>query len=61
MWDQLVAAFCLALILEGALPFLSPTALRQAMESFLQMSDGVIRLAGFCSMVVGCLLLYVVR
>ena len=31
MWDELLAAFGLMLVVEGILPFLSPSALRQSL------------------------------
>ena len=61
MWDQIAPAISLVLIIEGVLPFLSPDSLRRALLVLLQMSDQSIRIMGFCSMALGCLLLYMVR
>ena len=46
-------ALALVLVLEGLLPFLSPTHWRKAFEQVLKMSDGQIRFFGLCSMLIG--------
>jgi uncharacterized protein YjeT (DUF2065 family) len=61
MWDDLLAAFALVLVLEGIMPFLSPGQWKEAMARILQMEDSVVRVIGLCSMVAGALLLYLVR
>lgn len=61
MWDELLAAFGLMLVLEGILPFLSPHTLRQTLLHMVQMKDRVLRGAGLASMVLGLLVLYFVR
>lgn len=57
MGDVLWGALALMLVVEGLLPFLSPTAWRQVFARVLQMSDGQIRFIGLSSMVAGLLLL----
>jgi uncharacterized protein YjeT (DUF2065 family) len=39
MWDDLLAAFGLMLVLEGILPFLSPRASRQSLLRMAQLED----------------------
>ena len=46
-------ALALVLVIEGLLPFLSPTSWRKAFEQVLKMSDGQIRFFGLCSMLIG--------
>ena len=58
MWDELLAAFGLMLVLEGVLPFLSPGALRQTLLRMAQLEDRVLRFAGLASMALGLLVLY---
>jgi uncharacterized protein YjeT (DUF2065 family) len=58
---DLLAAIALVLIVEGIIPFLSPGALRQAMEHAAQLPDRTLRRFGLASMVAGVLLLYFVR
>ena len=59
-WNDLLAAVALVLIIEGILPFLSPTKLKEMYQSILDMSDKSLRLAGFGSMVAGLLLLFLI-
>ena len=48
-------ALALVLVIEGLMPFLSPTSWRKAFEQVLKMSDGQIRFFGLCSVVLGLL------
>ncbi|MGB5323924.1 MAG: DUF2065 family protein [Pseudomonadales bacterium] len=58
MLQELIVAACLVLVLEGMLPFLSPSSWREALRSLITLSDRQIRCAGLASMLVGVLLLY---
>jgi uncharacterized protein YjeT (DUF2065 family) len=60
-WHELWVALALLLILEGALPFLSPSGLRRALLALSELSDAQLRFAGLTSMLLGLLLLYLVR
>ena len=48
-------ALALVLVLEGLLPFVSPTGWRRAFEEAVKLSDGQIRFFGLCSVVLGLL------
>ncbi|HRD67123.1 MAG TPA: DUF2065 domain-containing protein [Candidatus Competibacter sp.] len=61
MWDELLAAFGLMLVLEGILPFLNPNALRQSLIRMAQLEDRVLRFVGLASMLLGLLVLYFFR
>lgn len=61
MWDDLLAAFGLMLVLEGILPFLNPSALRQTLLRLAQLEDRTLRFAGLASMALGLLVLYFFR
>ncbi|WP_306699900.1 DUF2065 domain-containing protein [Thioalkalivibrio sp. HK1] len=61
IWDDLLAALALVLVIEGIVPFLSPKMVRSAMQGIDRMSDGMLRRMGFVLMLFGCLLLYFVR
>jgi uncharacterized protein YjeT (DUF2065 family) len=61
MWDELLAAFGLMLVLEGILPFLNPGALRQTLLRMAKLEDRVLRFAGLASMGLGLLVLYLFR
>lgn len=61
MGDLLLSAFALMLIVEGLLPFFSPTTWRAVFERAVRMSDGQIRFIGLSCMLVGVLLLVIWR
>ncbi|MCG2633418.1 MAG: DUF2065 domain-containing protein [Gammaproteobacteria bacterium] len=61
MWHDLLAAFCLYLVIEGLFPFLNPQGLREALLALTELPDRAIRLAGLASMVAGTLLLYLIK
>jgi hypothetical protein len=56
-WDLLFAACALMLVLEGLLPFFSPSGWRRLFEQATRMSDGQIRFLGLSSMLLGVVLL----
>jgi uncharacterized protein YjeT (DUF2065 family) len=61
MWDDLLRALGLMLVLEGILPFLNPQGLRQALAQFSRLDNRLLRLTGLGSMLIGVLLLYFIR
>ncbi len=65
MWQELGgtlgAALALMLIIEGVIPFLNPSALRNALMRMIRMDDRTLRFAGLTSMLAGLILLYIVR
>jgi len=61
MWNELLAAFGLMLVLEGILPFLSPGRLRQTLLQMAKLEDRALRPVGLTSMLLGLLVLYVFR
>ena len=61
MWQDLLAAIGLMLVLEGILPFLNPRRVRETLSQLIQMQDRVLRLVGLSSMLIGLVVLYVVR
>ena len=58
IWELLLGAFALMLVVEGMLPFISPPKWRAVFEKATQLSDGQIRFIGLSSMVAGLLTLY---
>ena len=60
-WQVLPVALALVLIIEGILPFVSPTRWRVMIATVAQMEDRVIRNFGLGSMMLGLLLLYLVN
>ena len=61
MWDDLLSALALVLVIEGLFPFLSPAGFRKKMLAMLDMDDGQIRVASLVSMIIGLVLLYFIR
>jgi len=61
MWENMIPALALVLVIEGLLPFLSPRSWREAMSQAAQMPDNILRSLGFVSMMVGVIILYFVR
>ena len=57
-WQVLPVALALVLIIEGAMPFISPNRWRNMLAVVAQMEDRVIRNIGLGSMLLGVLLLY---
>jgi len=58
LWDLLVGAFALMLVIEGLLPFISPPKWRSVFERAMRMTDGQIRFIGLSSMLAGLAMLY---
>jgi uncharacterized protein YjeT (DUF2065 family) len=61
MWNLLLGAFAQMLVIEGLLPFFSPSAWRRVFERATQLSDGQIRFVGLSSMLAGMVLLLLFR
>jgi uncharacterized protein YjeT (DUF2065 family) len=61
MLSVLLAALALMLVIEGALPFLSPSAWRDMFRRIIAFSDGQIRFVGLASMLTGLALFYFVH
>jgi uncharacterized protein YjeT (DUF2065 family) len=61
MWDNIVPALALVLVIEGILPFLSPKSWRDAMSQAAQLPDNVLRSIGLFSMFAGVLILYLTQ
>ena len=59
IWDLLLGALALMLIIEGLLPFFSPAVWRNVFERATKMTDGQIRFVGLSSMLAGMLTLLV--
>ena len=57
-WDLLLGACALMLVIEGLLPFFSPTSWRRVFEKATQLSDGQIRFLGLSSMLAGLVMLF---
>ncbi|HVT34698.1 MAG TPA: DUF2065 domain-containing protein [Nevskiaceae bacterium] len=56
-WQLLARALALTLVLEGLLPFMAPSRLRQTMLRMAQLDDRVLRTLGLLSMITGIVVL----
>ncbi len=61
MGKEVLIALCLVFVIEGIMPFVSPSQWRQALGLLIQMDDKKIRTMGLISMLVGTALLYLVH
>jgi len=61
IWNDLLAALALVLVIEGMVPFLNPQSLRRMVEMVSKLDDRTLRITGLVSMIVGVVLLTIVR
>jgi len=61
MWDELLTALALVMVLEGLWPFISPDGFRRAMLMMSQIDPQQLRWSGLISMVLGVFTLYLVH
>ena len=61
MWQEILTAFALYLIIEGMIPFVSPERFRRAVSQISRLGDNTLRLAGLVAMAAGLLLLFLIR
>ena len=61
MWQELLIALALLMVIEGILPFLNPAAMRRMMRTLSEMDDRSLRVSGLVSMLLGLALLYIVH
>jgi uncharacterized protein YjeT (DUF2065 family) len=61
MWQDILTAFALYLIIEGMIPFIGPGRFRRAVEQISRLSDNNLRAIGLIAMGSGLLLLFIVR
>jgi uncharacterized protein len=61
LWNDLLAALALLLVIEGLMPFLNPAGLRRALIQVATLPDSVLRGVGLASMLLGLLLLWWLR
>ena len=61
MWNEILVAGALMLVLEGLLPILSPKSFKQMMQRAAEMSERELRWSGLVSMIFGAVLIYVLK
>jgi uncharacterized protein YjeT (DUF2065 family) len=60
-WTDLFAALAIVCIIEGIMPFINPTGMKRLLSRITELEDRQMRLAGFFSMAVGLVILFLVR
>ncbi len=61
MWQDVLTAFALYLIIEGMIPFVGPDFFRRTVARLAELDDNHLRTTGLTIMATGLLLLFVVR
>jgi|TARA_B110000240_G_scaffold2685_1_gene3040 uncharacterized protein YjeT (DUF2065 family) len=61
MWHELAVAFCLMLVIEGIIPFISPGRWRKMLLVLDQIDDNTMRMIGLGSMLIGTVLLLMIN
>ena len=61
MFDYLLTAFGLMLVIEGLMPFLFPAAWRAGLNKLIQFQDGQTRFVGLTLMLSGLLMIYWIK
>ena len=61
MWHELAVAFCLMLVVEGIIPFISPGRWRKMLLVLDQIDDNTMRMIGLGSMLTGTVLLLMIN
>lgn len=61
IWQDLLAALALVLVIEGLMPFIKPEFWRRVIGLMSTQTDRSLRLMGLGSMLMGVVLLYLVR
>lgn len=61
MWQDILTAFALYLIIEGMIPFVGPEFFRRTVARLSELNDNNLRMTGLTIMASGVLLLFVVR
>lgn len=61
MWSDFLVALALVMVIEGILPFLSPSGMRKVLKASLDLDDRSLRVGGLISMLIGVVMLYLVN
>ena len=59
-WQDLLTAFALLLILEGLMPFASPSSIKKLYKTMVETPESTLRMIGLASIVAGLVLLYII-
>jgi uncharacterized protein YjeT (DUF2065 family) len=59
-WTDLLNAIALLLILEGLMPFISPSGMKETYKKLLEVSDKSLRIGGLIGILFGLLMMYLI-
>ncbi len=59
MWEKILVAVALVMVIEGFMPAINPDVFRKTMSAISNMSDKHLRLMGLSSMATGAVLVYI--
>ncbi len=61
MWEDLLGAIALVMVIEGIMPALTPRIFRKTLRTMSEMNDRFLRVWGLLLMVLGAFLLYTIK
>ena len=61
MWQDILTAFALYLIIEGMIPFVGPDIFRKTVAKMAELDDNHLRATGITIMAAGLIMLFIVR
>lgn len=61
MWQDILTAFALYLIIEGMIPFVGPDFFRKTVAKMAELDDIHLRATGLTIMATGLIMLFVIR
>lgn len=61
MATSLLMALGLMLVIEGIMPFISPTSWRETFRRMIELKDGQLRFVGLGSMLLGLIMLWIAK
>lgn len=61
MWQDILTAFSLYLIIEGMIPFVGPNLFRRTVARIALLDDNHLRASGLTVMAAGLIMLFIIR
>jgi uncharacterized protein YjeT (DUF2065 family) len=61
MWEIILTAFSLVLVIEGILPFINPASYKKTLLEVVKIPESNLRIMELMSMIAGVLMLYLVN
>ena len=58
MWDMILTAVAIILIIEGVVPLVSPQTCKKMMSSIAKLNNTTLRILGLVALILGVVILY---